>query len=49
MIGNVLKEFKEDKEDELKNKLRLYVAKKLFFERPNSIEKETKTIRKYMK
>ena len=49
MIENVLKEFKEDKEDELKNKLRLYVAKKLFFERPNSIEKETKTIRKYMK
>ena len=30
MIQNVLKEFKEDKEDELKNRLRSLTAKNLF-------------------
>ena len=42
MIENVLKEFKEDKKDELKNKLRFLVAKNLFLERSDSIKKETK-------
>ena len=48
MIKNVLKEFKEDKEDELKNKLISLLAKSLFCERSESIEKETK-ITKYVK
>ena len=36
----MLKEFKEDKEDELK--LRFLAPKNLFLERSDSIEKETK-------
>ena len=44
-----MKEFKEDKEDELENKLRFLAAKNLFLERSDNIEKETKTERKYMK
>ena len=43
------KEFKEDKEDELEIELRLLAAKNIFLERSDSIEKEIKTIRKYMK
>ena len=42
MIENVLKEFKEDKEDELKSKLISLVAKNLFCDRSDSIEKEQK-------
>ena len=49
IIENVLKEFKEDKEDELENKLRFLAAKNLFLERSDNIEKETKTERKNMK
>ena len=44
-----MKEFKEDKEDELENKLIFLAAKNLFLERPDSIKKETKITRKYMK
>ena len=44
-----MKEFKEDKEDELENKLRFLAAKNLFLERSDNIEKETKTERKNMK
>ena len=42
MIENVLKQCKEDKEDELKNKLRSLAAKNLFLETSDSIEKGTK-------
>ena len=49
MIENILKEFKEDKEEELEHKLRFLAAKNMFLERSDSIEKETKIIRKYMK
>ena len=49
MIENVFKKIKEDKEDELKNNLIFLVAKNLFCESSDSIEKETKTTRKYMK
>ena len=45
MIEIVLKEFREDKEDELKKKLRFLAAKNLFLERSDSIEKETKITR----
>ena len=44
-----MKEFKKDKEDELEIKLRFLAAKNIFLERSDSIEKETKIIRKYMK
>ena len=37
MIENVLKELKEDKEDELKNKQRFLTAKYLFLKMPDSI------------
>ena len=36
MIENELKEFKEDKEDELENKLRFLEAKNLFLERSDN-------------
>ena len=49
MIEKILKEFKEDKKDELKNKLTFLAAKNLFCERLDSIEKETKIKRKYTK
>ena len=49
MIENVLKRFKEDKEDELENKLRILAAKNLLLGRSDSIEKEMKIRRKYMK
>ena len=49
MIENGLKEFKEDKEDVLENKLRFLASENLFLERSNNIEKETKITRKYMK
>ena len=44
-----MKEFKEDKEEELKNKLSFLAARNLFYERVNSIEKETEITWKYMK
>ena len=49
MIENVLKEFKENEEDELENKLRFLAAKNLFLEKSDSIKRETKITRKYMK
>ena len=49
MIENVLKRFKEDKEDELENKLRILAAKNLLLGRSDSIENEMKITRKYMK
>ena len=49
MIENGLKEFKEDKEDVLENKLRYLASENLFLKRSNNIEKETKITRKYMK
>ena len=42
MIRNVLKEFKEENEDELKNKLSFLAAKNLFLKRSDTIEKEKK-------
>ena len=49
MIRKILKEFKEDKEEELKNKPISLAVKNLFWERPNSIEKETEMTIKYLK
>ena len=49
VIGNVLKEFKEDKEYELENKLKFLGAKNMILERSDNIEKEIKITRKYMK
>ena len=49
VIGNVLKEFKEDKEYELENKLKFLGAKNVILERSDNIEKEIKITRKYMK
>ena len=48
-VEKALYEFKEDKEDELKNKLSVLAIKNLFWERPNGVEKETKITIKYMK
>ena len=42
MIDNVLKEFKEDKEDELENKLRFLARRNLFLERSDNIKKKQK-------
>ena len=39
MIRNVLKEFKEEKEDESKNKLSFLAGKNLFLKRSDTIEK----------
>ena len=41
MVQNVLKKFKEDKEDELKNKMIFLLAKNLFCKRSDSIKRET--------
>ena len=49
MIRNVLKEFEEDKEYELENKLKFLGAKNVILERSDNIEKEIKIMRKYMK
>ena len=46
MIKKSLDEFKKDKEDELKNKLSFLAVKNIFWERPDSIEKETEITRK---
>ena len=49
MIENVLKEFKEDKEDVLENKLKFLASENLFLEKSDNIEKETKITKRYMK
>ena len=49
MIKKSLDEFKKDKEDEFKNKLSFLAVKNIFWERPDSIEKETEITRKYTK